>query len=388
MTAAEPVYSTGSAGTDWHGVNFHGATGKSQRWRRLLWSLVYPHRGQRVLPTVSGTLLIVVALGIGLAAYNTASNILFITLSLLLACLVFSGIFSWFNLKGVTWRLRVTPPLRVGRDHTVVLELRNRKRVLPTYGLWFECQTPELAKPVRLVLSGRLDPLGETGLEWTLRPAKRGLLVVELVAVGSLFPFGFLKKIIGLELRREVLVWPAPVEYRRFPLASWRQAGQGARKAIVGQGGDLLALRPYAQGDSQRMVHWKASARLRRLMVRQFAAEMQEGFSLWMQTSAEVWPRPEQFELLCSFAATLAEDLFRAGRLTSVVFNDEPAHPVRSVRDLELFLDRLALAAVVSRPYQPSTSAGAGRNLNLLTFAPDGARGVIAHVDGKPAAST
>ena len=386
MMSAESAYTAGPAATDWHGIDTP-VGGKGLRWRRLLWSLVYPQTGQRILPTVSGTLLIVVALGIGMAAYNTASNILFITLSLLLACLVFSGIFSWFNLKGVVWRLRVTPPLRAGKDHTVMLELHNRKRVLPTYGLWFDFRATDLAKPVRLALGGRLDPLGEMRLEWTLRPKKRGVCVVELIAVGSLFPFGFLHKIIGLELRREVLVWPAPVEYRRSALVSLRQPGLGEQKAITGQGGDLLALRPYAQGDSQRMVHWKASARLRRLMVRQFATEMQAGFALWVQTSEEVWTRPEQFELLCSFAGTLAEDLFRAGRLTSVAINGEPSHPVRSVRDLDQFLDRLALAAVVDRPYQPSTSAGAGRHFTLMTFAPDGARGVIAYVDGKTAAT-
>ncbi|HTJ77746.1 MAG TPA: DUF58 domain-containing protein [Rariglobus sp.] len=388
MTAVEPVSSAVSAATDWYGVDFRGGRERSHRWRRLLWSLIYPQRGQRILPTVSGTLLITVALGIGMAAYNTSSNILFIALSLLLACLVFSGVLSWFNLKGVTWRLRLTPPLRVGKEHAIMLELRNRKRVLPTYGLWFDFKATGLAKSVRSTLGGRLDPLGETKLEWTLRPEKRGVLTVELVAVGSLFPFGFLRKVIGSELRREVLVWPAPVEYRRFPLVSWRQPGLGEQKAAAGQGGDLLALRPYASGDSQRTVHWKASARLRRLMVRQFATEMQAGFSLWVQTSAETWTRPEQFELLCSFAATLAEDLFRAGRLTSVAFNDESSSPVRSVRDLERFLDRLALAETVDLSYQPSTSAGSGRRFNLMTFAPDGARGVIAHVDGKPAAAT
>ncbi len=387
IETANPADAIGAAATDWQGEGFHGARSKDHRWRRLLWSLIYPQRGQRILPTVPGTLLIAVALGIGMAAYNTASNILFITLSLLLACLVFSGVLSWFNVKRVTWRLRVTPPLRVGRDQAIMLELRNGKRVLPTYGLWFDFQATGLAKPVRQALATRLDPLGETRIEWTLRPEKRGVLAVELAAVGSLFPFGFLRKIIGSDLRREVLVWPAPVEYRRFPLVSWRQPGQGEQNATAGQGGDLLALRPYAQGDSQRSVHWKASARLRRLVVRQFATEMQAGFSLWVQTSAEVWTRPEQFELLCSFAATLAEDFFRAGRLTSVALNDGATYPVRSVRDLELFLDRIAEAALVDQSYQPSTSAGAGRRFNVLTFAPDGARGVIAYVDGKPAAA-
>src|SRR4051812_46966812 len=107
-------------------------------WNALLWSLVYPQRGHRILPTLPGVVLIGLSLGIGTAAYNSSSNILFITLSLLLACLILSGVLSWLNLRGVSWRLRLAPPLRVGHDTVVVLDLRNGKKFLPTYGLWFE----------------------------------------------------------------------------------------------------------------------------------------------------------------------------------------------------------------------------------------------------------
>src|SRR4051794_32977318 len=88
-------------------------------WNTLLWSLVYPARGQRILPTVPGVVLIALALGIGTAAYNSSSNILFITLSLLLACLILSGVLSWLNLRGVRWRLQVSPPLRAGHDTVI-----------------------------------------------------------------------------------------------------------------------------------------------------------------------------------------------------------------------------------------------------------------------------
>ena len=154
-----------------------------------------------------------------------------------------------------------------------------------------------------------------------------------------------------------------------------------------GHGGDLLALRAYARGDSHRLVHWKASARLRRLMVRQYAAETQQGFAMWLRTSSAEWPRAEQFELLCSLAATMAEDLFRAGRLTSVAIDDEAPLPVRRMHDLERFLDRLAVVKPSVQSYQPSSGAPSVRRANVLTFSPDGARGVAAYVDGEKAAT-
>ncbi len=373
--------------TDWQTARERRVRPGKHRWRAFMWSLVYPYRGNRLLLTLPGGIVIAVAMGIAAAAYNTSNNILFIALSLLLACLVFSGLLSWLNFKKMSWRLRVQPPLRAGRDHSVVIELNNGKQVLPSYGLWFEISAAGAKRPARLPLRERLDAQGSACLEWTLKPEKRGRLKIELLTVGSLFPFGFLKKLVGSELAREVLVWPAPVEYQKFTLASWHQPGHVERASRAGQGGDLFALRNYARGDSHREVHWKASARLRRLMVRQHAAETQTGFVLWLQTSSDDWTRPDQFELMCSLAATMAEDLFRAGRLVSVSINDEAPLPVRRMHDLERFLDRLALVKPEAPAYQSSRGAVSVRRANVLTFAPDGARGVIAYVDGEKAAS-
>ena len=165
----------------------------------------------------------------------------------------------------------------------------------------------------------------------------------------------------------------------------------------AGTGGDLLALRRYTMGDSHRLIHWKASARTRTLLVRQFAAESAEGYSMWLRTDGGVWSRGDQFELLISFAATLAEDLFRAGRLIGVAIDAEPPIAVRRVHDLELWLDKLAIArpreaAVGSAAPWPGAGDTEGARpfvarQNMLTFAPDGTRGVAAYVDGQKTAS-
>ena len=152
----------------------------------------------------------------------------------------------------------------------------------------------------------------------------------------------------------------------------------------------MLALRRYSSGDSHRLIHWKASARARQLLVRQFAAESTEGYSLWLRTDAATWSRPEQFELLVSFCATLAEDLFRTGHLTAAAIDDEVPVPIRRVSDLEALLDRLAVVQLrvdaESRAANPANPDARAKR-NVLTFAPDGARGVAAYVDGEKTAT-
>ena len=182
----------------------------------------------------------------------------------------------------------------------------------------------------------------EVTLEWGLKPEHRGESLVELAAVGSLYPFGFLKKSLGTALQYPVLVWPAQVEYQWTGAVVAASGTQGRRMARAGTGDDLLALRKYQMGDSHRLIHWKASARLGQLMIRQFSAESLDGYVLHVDPAASLWPRPEQFELLCSLAASLAEDLFAADRLRGVVLADGTLLETRRLRDVEAWLDHLA----------------------------------------------
>jgi hypothetical protein len=225
------------------GEHLGGEAGGRRRftWNALLWALVYPRRRQRTRPTLSGGVLIVLALGIGSGAYNAGNNILFIALSLLLSCLILSGVLAWLNFRGVNWWLQLEPRWRAGRETVVVLGVRKTGGFPPAYGLWFDltAQALERGAPARaestltargivvravlaqadrkeargrLFLNSRLDRGAEARLEWTVCPANRGRMCVALESVGSLYPFGFLEKRIGAELEAKIVVWPAPVE--------------------------------------------------------------------------------------------------------------------------------------------------------------------------------
>src|SRR5882672_6802464 len=122
-----PAFAITSSSADWHGPGANDRRRRPFKWNTLLWALVFPPRRHRISPTVPGLFLMAVSMGIGTAAYNTASNILFITLSLLLACLLLSGLLSWFNFAGVCWRVLPQGPWRAGHEALVAVEVRNRK---------------------------------------------------------------------------------------------------------------------------------------------------------------------------------------------------------------------------------------------------------------------
>jgi uncharacterized protein (DUF58 family) len=94
----------------------------------------------------------------------------------------------------------------------------------------------------------------------------------EALRIVTRFPFGFLQKARRLDMASEALVYPSIEATPEF--LEVLPGIQGAIASLAkGRGLDLYALRDYLPTDSVRHVHWKASARLGSLMVREFARE-------------------------------------------------------------------------------------------------------------------
>ena len=114
-------------------------------------------------------------------------------------------------------------------------------------------------------------------------------------------------------------------------------------------------------------------------MVKQMADETLEGYTVWVESDQSMWKHAAQFETLCSFAASLAEDLFRQGQLIGFAIDNEPTVAVRRLSDLMQFLEALAQLQSVES-YQP-VSRFVGKH--LITFKPGDFNGVDAYVGGK-----
>jgi uncharacterized protein (DUF58 family) len=350
----------------------------------VLGQLVRPLKGDKTLPTPVGLVLIALSLGIGMAAYNTSSNILFMTLSLLLSCLILSGVLAWMNLHGTRWRLLVSPRLRAGERTSVAVDLVNSKKVLPTYSLCFEVAALEARQAGLLVQEAGLEPGEQIRLHWGYTPPRRGVETVAITRLESQFPFGFLRKCIGGGLQRRVVVWPQHIRYafQPPPGSPWQREGRTLPSA--GHGTELINLRTYRPGDPIRIVHWKASARLRRLMARETSEERQNAYLLFLETPRSVWHDPEQFEVLCRAAASLAEDLYSRGQLWGAAVNDEPVQRIKGMGDLHRFWDRLASLSPAD-PYKPAERfTGA----TVITFAPGMDRQVTLYVGAHYAGAT
>lgn len=319
----------------------HDASTPPWRW---VWAYALPDRRERLRLTFAGYTLAAVAVALAIAAYNNAGNILFLSLSLTLAMFGLNGALAWLNLWRLDWRFLPPARGRAGEGAVARIAVRNGRSSVPAYALRFTASASGLPELPAVSLGEPLACGEARELPLNFTPTRRGTLRLTLDGVTSSHPFALMLKRESRPITAALPVWPARVPYVFDGDSALRlhRAGDRIRK---GPGSELLGLRDYRPGDPPRVIHWKSSAKRRRLLVRETSEPGESGFVVWLESAAFA-DSPGAWEKAVCCAASLAEDLFARGRLSGAGVAPAAPTPVRRPADLHAFLDALAGAPV------------------------------------------
>lgn len=131
-----------------------------------------------------------------------------------------------------------------------------------------------------------------------------------------------------LGLLRRSIRWTDPVDLFVHPLTvRLAPSAAGLVKDLEGQvskkitSSDIAfhALRPYVPGDDRRYVHWRTSARVGQLMVRQFQETRRSQLTMIHSTMSALYASDDEFELAMSVTASIAAQVIRDGTQMNVV---------------------------------------------------------------------
>jgi len=164
--------------------------------------------------------------------------------------------------------------MSVQREETITLVVHNRAsspiwlRLRDTYPIEFDASTEEL--------SGRVRGRDELRVEYKATSRMRGLFRWGAIHIRFLSLLGLWEKRLVLDGTAETRVYPNLVELHRYQLLARtnRLDTMGVRKIRQrGEGWEFESLRDYTDGDDMRQMDWKATARRRKLIVRQHQVE-------------------------------------------------------------------------------------------------------------------
>lgn len=185
------------------------------------------------------------------------------------------ALFAWAQLSVSGLKLaRRHPRLAVATQPMAVqIELTNLRRS-PRYGtLGFDLHrqlTPGLEyTPVAFLDAQPGQPVQA---EYSITPARRGVFQVGPFYLYGGDPFGFYKCWGKKDVYSQITVVPAPVmfSFNRPPSTSRLRQDELDTVPVSGDSNEFLGVREYIDGEPLKRVHWRTSARIGRLISRQY----------------------------------------------------------------------------------------------------------------------
>jgi uncharacterized protein (DUF58 family) len=311
-------------------------------------------------PTSGGGVFLVIIIVVGFAAWNTGNNLLFLVFSLLCSTLFVGWIAARTSLRDLTVSARFPDHIFAAEPAPVIVTVRNTKRLLPSFSIFVEARGPnsDPRDGVRRRYAKRLlayfsyvphHASAEQRVE-QLFP-KRGHVLIDGFELSTRFPFGFFRRRRRLRARNvDIIVYPKPevISDKLHLLPMYAGRIPAMRR---GAGHDLFSMRDYQPQDDLRHIDWKATARSRRLTVREFTSEDERRVTIVLDTRlpGDVTDELRQrFEKGVVQTASLLKHFVEERAEVRLVLGDEVGPFGSGIEQLYRCLRRLALVTPVA----------------------------------------
>lgn len=222
------------------------------RTRRRAGDYPLTRRNVFLLPTRAGLLFAAVVLTMLVTAINYQLSLGYAVTFLLASLAVVGMLHTFRNLATLTVRAGRAEPVFAGQLAEFTLIARNETR-LERFAL--SLNAPGMAQPEFFDVAAGAEHF----IAIALPARQRGWMPLPRLTLASTFPLGLWRAWARWHPALRVLVYPQP-ETPAAPLPA-RVAASGEGTARGTGHDDVAALRPYATGDSPRLIAWKAVAR-------------------------------------------------------------------------------------------------------------------------------
>ena len=271
--------------------------------------------------TREGLIYIFLCLAIGIASVNTGNNVLYFIFSLMLGFIIVSGMISRRMLMALSVGIEFPQHIFANVANTGYISVTNQKQRLPSVGIGVAATGASFP-----AFSCRFFHIAAKGSAHKFAPVTfphRGVFYLKEIELQTEVPFSFLIKIRRLPFNARVAAYPRIYRLSEEILARYTE-GILIASPYKGDSQQLLHLRDYTQLDSSNRIHWKASAKKEKLLIKEFQKEQGRDLLLYFDCYPQNEERDSQFifESAISLLASLAFHLSEKGIQATIAFHD------------------------------------------------------------------
>jgi uncharacterized protein (DUF58 family) len=297
--------------------------------------------------TREGKAIVLISLGLGLAAVNTGNNLLYLVFGLSLSLIVVSGVLSESNLRGLEiGNVGFVRP-SAGEPVLVVVPVACRRKRFPAFSIeaWPLIDGGVRVEPARFL---ELRPGASATAACQLTFERRGEHRVRGLVLSTSFPFSFFRKSLVTPVAATVIVHP---RLRPPPSGEPEAVGGGDEVArpAAGRGVEFFGARDWREGDNPRHVLHRLSAVRAVPVVREFEDEgVRRSFVAIVNVDDGGEAGEARVEAAIEIAAGAAAARLRAGESVGVAAATGAVEPAAGPVQVEKVLDFLATLPVLA----------------------------------------
>ncbi|MBC9955937.1 DUF58 domain-containing protein [Yimella sp. cx-51] len=162
---------------------------------------------------------------------------------------------------------------------------------------------------------------GEHEEIFTVPTRRRGHIVLGPVRAVRADPFALVRRVKDLSDQVDLYVHPRTIRLDARKAGFLRDIEGVTTHDLSSSDVSFHALRDYVPGDDRRAIHWRTTARVGRLMVRQFEETRRSHLLVVLSIRPQDYLDPEDFETAVSAAASLGLQAMREEREVTIVTN-------------------------------------------------------------------
>ena len=252
--------------------------------------------------------------------------------------------------------------------HTVALRLANTRVTVGEKALGALTVTNPTSRRLRATMvelcvgaganSFLCPPLGrgESHEEvFAIATTRRGIVAVGPASTIRGDSLGLVRRVQTWSDATELYIHPRTVAMNASTVGFIRDIEGATTQDLSSADVSFHALREYVPGDDRRAIHWRSTARIGKLMVRQFEETRRSHLLIVLDLDTDAWASDDEFEIGVSAAASMARAALVDAKEVSVhtqaghLKTPTPMHAMDSLSGVERVLGAERISALTQR---------------------------------------